>query len=305
MSLSLSYYRARFGDELTARANDFYPPTPSKSQDYKLFRLAYGDKKEESANSLSQLLRLDHSKKTCCIMAHMFVDGPHGCSDPVFDDYYQWLDATLAFAVRHPNVNWLVRKHPYEALTGQEKNFAQAVAPYVAQGKVQIVPNDIATSSLFGCVDAIVTVTGTAGIEFASVGIPCILAGKPFFGDCGFVIRTRTKEEYFAALKAIPEMRRLGPNEIALAKEVAYVYFMCLPIKSDILTQSGDLSGGAAGAEDFQRWWSEVAGRVSSIEPEQDLLYRCLKGFIHQNGTVLLNPELELPHRGAVESYTP
>src|SRR5262249_31099882 len=234
----MKHYRARLGKGLASFADGFYPPAPNKVSSFDYFRFGYGGgKREESGESLAQRLALDPTKKTCCIMSHALIDAPHCLPDLLFDDYYQWLDATLAFAARTPTINWLVRQHPYEIFVGQNKNFDNFVRPYVDKSAVTVVPNDVTTSSLFSCVDVLTTGIGSAGIEFASVGIPCIYAGKPYYAECPFVIRPPNKRAYFEALAGIPNLRRLTSDQIKLAKETAYIALKCLPAYSHMLPE--------------------------------------------------------------------
>jgi hypothetical protein len=288
----MRHYRTRLGEELASLANEFYPPSPHKVSSFDYFRLGYGDdKNEESAKSLAKPLRLDPSKKTCCIMSPMFNDSPHCIPDLLFDDYYQWLDATLSFALRNPTINWLVRQHPYEILVGQNKNFNNLVRPYVDSGAVTVVPNDVTTSSLFSCVDVITIVNGSAGIEFASVGIPCVYAGKPYYAECPFVIRPSSRAKYFEALAGIPTLPRIPPDQIKLAKETAYIALNCLPAFSQMLPKILDLAGRNITGEDLRAWWDDAANRAKSIAPRDDPFYRNLYQLFSGKETTLLKYE--------------
>src|SRR5262249_48617300 len=136
-------------------------------------------------------------------------------------------------ASRSPHMNWIVRQHPYEPLVGQSKHFREIVGRHSRpENTVRVVEVSISTASLFGCVDAVTTVNGTAGIEFSATGIPCILAGNPYYGDLGFAVRPKTRKEYFAALLSIPTMKRLGDEQRQLAKEAALVELVFSRISS-------------------------------------------------------------------------
>src|SRR5580704_10820321 len=281
---AVSFCREALGDSLPGLADAFYPPSPGKVGESNAFRYGYGSgKREEDRSGLIRFLGLDPKKKTCCIMAHMFVDAPHACADLLFADYYQWLAATLSFVARTPSVNWLVPQHPYEILVGQEQNFQEIVAPYVANGTVTVVPDDVTTSSLFSCVDAVTTCSGTAGIEFASVGIPCILAAKPYYADYSFAPRPRTQAAYFKALSEISTLPRLSADEMNLAKEIAYVELKCLPVRSALVPETPDLAGLSTTDEDFRAWWLDVTHRFKTNQPCDDPLYQSLHRLVHSD----------------------
>lgn len=281
---AVSFCREALGDSLPGLADAFYPPSPSKVGESSVFRFGYGSgKREEDRSRLIQFLGLDPKKKTCCIMAHMFVDAPHSYADLLFADYEQWVAATLNFAARTPSVNWLVRQHPYEIMIGQVQNFQNIVAPYVANGTVTVVPDEVTTSSLFSCVDAVTTCSGTAGIEFASVGIPCILAAKAYYADYSFAPRPRTQAAYFKALSEIPSLPRLSADEMNLAKEIAYVELKCLSVRSTLIPDTGDLGGLSITDEDLRAWWLDVSRRFRTTQPCDDPLYQSLHRLVNSD----------------------
>lgn len=49
-------------------------------------------------------------------------------------------------------------------------------------------------------VDALVTYMGTAGIEFAALGKPVLLADRGWYHDCGFAVWSKTRNDYLAQL---------------------------------------------------------------------------------------------------------
>jgi hypothetical protein len=220
----------------------------------------------------------------------MFTDAAHCYPDSLFADYFQWLDSTLAFATRKQEINWLVRQHPYEIMLGQHDNFRTLTDRYLhPDNTIKLVDNQVTTSSLFALVDAVTTVNGTAGIEFSSVGIPCILAGNPFYGDLSFAIRPATREAYFAALASIPDLPRLSAEQVKRAKEAAFVNFNCTRVSSCFVPFVQDLGGREIGPEQFSHYWREMTERIGVESIEDDPLNRNLRRMLDEGRTQLLN----------------
>ena len=293
---TVAFFRDRLGAPFDEAAERFYPPSPNKLASFEYLRYGYGsDKREEEARVVRERLRLDPTRKTCAVMAHMFWDAPHCYPDLLFDDHFRWLDETLAFAAAHPEVQWLLRQHPYELMIGDTANFAALVRKHVTPGgPIRVVGNDVTTSSLFPVTDVLTTATGTAGIEFASVGVPCILAGRPFYGTLDFAVRPRTREAYFEALAAIPRMERLRPVAIAQAKHAALIYFIHMQVASSIPPPLADIGGRRIETTDMQDYWCDFAARVSgTLDIEADPLYRRLAEMERTGRTVMLKIDAE------------
>lgn len=291
------FFREKFGAEFGAKARAFYPPSRNRIAENDYFRYGYGEDKEEiSFSSLICDLGLDHEKKSCAIMAHMFMDCAHSFPDTLFDDYYQWLEQTLAFVAKQTHVNWLVRQHPYEKMVEGDPNFPsicdpfnQIIARYVRpENTIRVVPPKVATSTLFSS-NGVTTVGGTAGLEFASVGVPCILAGRPFYADLGFTLRPTTPDAYFATLASIPSLPRVSEDRQQLAKEVALVSMSFTRLRSSLYPMNYDLGGRTVTQDDIDAYWDNAAAELGSIAPEDDPLLRNLERMWQRDDTILVD----------------
>jgi hypothetical protein len=284
-----------YGPDFVEEAKDFFPPRPSTDKRPDFFRLGYGQGKQEVAGrELLRSLGLDERRKTCVIMAHQFTDSVHSCPDILFDDYYQWLDAVLEFTAKIKDVNWLIKQHPYEILLGQTEYFDRLIAKHAPRHQnLRVVPDRIATSSLFSCVNAMTTVNGTSGLEFASAGVPCILAGNPFYGDFDFALRPQTREAYFNILAEFPKLERLSSALVDQAKAVALVEFKYTWVSSSAVPPIGDLGGRQVSQDDLDEFWYDAADRMSVLTIEEDPLYRNIRSMTQNGDKVLLNYELK------------
>jgi hypothetical protein len=176
-----------------------------------------------SRNDLLNILNLDDSKKNVFIFAHIFTDSPHTSSGMLFSDYYIWLKETLIIISNIKDVNWIIKPHPATSLYNEEGIIENLIDLY-SSSNICICPNDFNTKSIIDCADVIVTVHGTAGLEFACLGIPVILTGKPFYSSFGFTIEPTTILEYKFILMNVSQQKKLTNFQISKALEILYIW---------------------------------------------------------------------------------
>ncbi|MCF7800155.1 hypothetical protein K9M16_04110 [Candidatus Babeliales bacterium] len=158
---------------------------------------------------------LKYNNKNIVVMLHAFNDYPNShFGKMIFKDYYDWFYNTLEFAKQKTDVNWIFKEHPasryYKTLDICLSDYFKIRYEHI---KFFNAESSFNTKSLLHIADAILTVTGTAGIEFASTaGIPCILAGKSFYSELGVTFDLKTKKEYFAFLSKIESIKKLDPK---------------------------------------------------------------------------------------------
>lgn len=176
-----------------------------------------------SRAELREVLGLKQEGKIAFVLAHVFSDAPHLSSGMLHADYYQWLLATLLACAQVPGVQWVVKPHPSASLYGEDGMVEKMVCDAGARN-VMVCPRDLNTRSLCDCADALVTVHGTAGLEFACLGIPTVLAGRPFYRGFGFTIEPATLEEYGLALAGLARAVQLTDEQKQRALEVYAVW---------------------------------------------------------------------------------
>ena len=156
------------------------------------------------------------------MLAHVFSDAPilaPACCTPTTTS----LLATLRACAQVSGVQWVVKPHPSASLYGEDGMVEKMVGDAGARNVV-VCPRDLNTRSLCDCADALVTVHGTAGLEFACLGIPTVLAGRPFYRGFGFTIEPATLEEYGFALAGLAKAVPLSEERKQRALEVYAVW---------------------------------------------------------------------------------
>lgn len=185
---------------------------------------SYKNKKMYSKKSIEELLNLDPEKKHIIIMPHAFSDFPH-ISNGLYSDYYVWLVNLLKVIRDVDNVNWLIKPHPTSYVfneIGAVENLLDELGVY----NVKVVPSDMNTASIKDFADVILTVRGTAGLEFSTFGIPVVTAGEGCYSGYGIDISSSSISEYESRVKNLDKISRLDEMSINRAKMVFYYLFI-------------------------------------------------------------------------------
>jgi|APSaa5957512535_1039671.scaffolds.fasta_scaffold03665_9 hypothetical protein len=172
---------------------------------------------------LKHALGIRNEKKIAFVLAHIFKDAPHLSSSMLHADYYQWLFTTLEICSRSTDLNWVVKPHPSSILY-DECGLIEKMVDKLNSANVFICPDDLNTKSLSVCADTLITVHGTAGLEYSCLGIPVVLAGKPFYSEFGFTIEPDSKANYEKALLNLNNVTALTDKQINKALEVYAIW---------------------------------------------------------------------------------
>ena len=169
-------------------------------------------------------------------MAHVFKDSPHSSSMMLHLDYYSWLFDTIKVASQSKNIDWIVKPHPASSLYN-ETGDVEDMINIINSSNIHLCYEDFNTKSIKYCADAIVTVYGTAGLEFACLGIPVLLAGRSFYAGHGFTIEPQTLSDYHKILLSMNKIKRLTENKINSALEVYAIWEKQFDWENPIITK--------------------------------------------------------------------
>ncbi len=188
-----------------------------------------------SKAALKDELGIRNSHKIVFVMAHVFSDAPHLSSAMLHPDYYRWLSSTLDIAQRSSALNWIVKPHPSCAIYGEE-GVVEGMVRNLASDKIYLCPPALNTKSIEACADALVTVHGTAGLEFSCLGIPVVLAGRPFYSGFGFTLEPDSIAQYDQALINLRNVSPLSEKGENRALEVYAIWEALFDWNNPIVT---------------------------------------------------------------------
>jgi len=286
----------KYDGHLKDKAVKFFPPRREQVEKSPYFQVSYGAHVSRPAEvELRAQLGLSSNVPAVAIIVPMFDDAPHSIPELLYDDSGRWLEATLGICATLTHIVWLVRNHPYAVAVGVTAEFERIVHPYATQyPHIKICPSSIAPDALFPILHANVSIASTASLEFASVGIPGVVCGRPFYADHGVVVRPKSTTEYAEHLRSIDRLDRLTPAQILAARELAYMYFHYTMQSSSLIPPVLDLAGRNAEIAEISRYWDQAANILSGYRIGHDSMWCNLQQMAELNSSLLLRfDELE------------
>jgi len=191
---------------------------------------AYASEKKVyySKGGFAERYQVSADKKFIFVMLHAFNDHPHShFGKMLFRDYYDWFFQTLDFARTKSDVNWIFKEHP-SAVFYPTDDISLPDHFIDCSDHIVFLDADLSfnSESLLYLADAVLTVLGTAGVEFAAAGgIPAVLAGACSYSGFGFTIEPASRAEYFQVLGSIENLGRLTKDQQDTARKV-FLYIL-------------------------------------------------------------------------------
>jgi hypothetical protein len=155
------------------------------------------------------------------------------------DSMSEWLERTVRFFARRPDVQLVVRIHPGELIT-KGPSVAELVRKVLLDecqelpAHIHLVPADaqVNTYDIVQVADLGLAYTTTVGMEMAMSGVPVIAVGKTHYRGKGFTLDVDTWEAYFELLASAvvaPERYRPSQEQVERAWSYAYRFFFEYP----------------------------------------------------------------------------
>ncbi|MFH0898523.1 MAG: hypothetical protein V1855_03015 [bacterium] len=241
----------------------------------------------EDATQLKEKLDFFNNKKTACLFTHVNWDACFDLSSMLFSNANQWLMQSLQKMISIPDINWIIRIHPGELSGGSLfkaddflRNNYENIPSHI---KILWSDSPINSYSLYKLIDVGITILGTVGTELPLLGKPIITAGTSHFSKKGFSFDPDTKEEYFSLLENIKDIKPLTPEQINLARQYAYSYF----IQRQIPLHAIDKKRGHWGGLDIDN--------LNLLLPGNDpILDKICEGIIQGKDVILDNKTLRI-----------
>jgi hypothetical protein len=216
----------------------------------------------------------DKDKPIMVVYAPNWFDYPHCFAMEHFRDFLEWLQVTLTKAQATTSVNWLFKAHPIDDWYGGLT--LKHLMPTGLATNVGLVPDDWNGVAIAHSVDALITYRGTAAIEYASLGKPVLVSDHAWYGDAGFAVIPKSRDEYIDALGR----RWWDDVDIQKARKRALIF-----------------AGWYFGIPEWQR------GFEVGDDPEQDALYPKYPALFERNAAAVTQEIEEIagwfksPHR--------
>ncbi len=169
---------------------------------------------------------LDPGKKNVFVMLHGFNDHPHShfARRMLYQDYFDWFMRTLEVAKLNPRMNWIFKEHPASQFYTTKDADLDAIFSGIEHPHIRFLNStaDFNALSIRFLANVIVTCLGTAGMEYACLGIPCVLAGESPYSGFGFTMEPGSVAEYENVLRGMEDLSNLDQAQVASAKIVMF-----------------------------------------------------------------------------------
>jgi hypothetical protein len=199
-----------------------------------------------------QQLRLDPAKPILSLYTNILWDTAVYQRDRAFDGMFDWLEHTIDQVAALQDLQLVIRIHPAEVRLRQktrERAADRLAARYpTLPANIAVVPtdSDISSYALTELSTAVGVYTSTIGLEAALRGTPVLVAGETHYREKGFTHDVATREQYnrligeVALWKPSPgnQSYRLSPEQIALARRYAYLFFQQNMLPFDLTTEA-------------------------------------------------------------------
>ncbi len=143
---------------------------------------------------------------------------PEKTSSPNGDVYVdQWLVVNMISCLLPKGWNLYVKEHPSQFMFGRNGYMGRTIDFYNDINKlnnVKMVDSKINPFKLIDNAEAVVTLTGTSGLEAILRGIPVLVFGYAWYRNCPGVFYTTTTSECADALKKIDDGFRVNSKEV-------------------------------------------------------------------------------------------
>lgn len=158
-------------------------------------------------------------RKNIFILPHAFCDAPREVSRLNFYyDYLEWFLDTMRIIKNVPDVNWIIKDHPWAAYYKQEEYVKSIFEAYKTENTFWI-DSKCSGMNIKDVADCVLTATGDAGIEYWAYGIPTITVGDAYYCGWGVSHQMKTLAEYENILQNISSIDKPSKQSMELARK--------------------------------------------------------------------------------------
>ena len=166
-------------------------------------------------------------RKVFVLFSHLFYDTPVDDESPAFNGMCDWINETVKYFAGKEDL-LLIKPHPSELRKDLPKKAPnETVASFLRDTRLSkniiiLEPRLFAIKDLSPLMSCGLIWRSSVALELTFLGIPCIIAGKPYYTELNFSFAS-DKEDYFRMIKQSHEIQVTDKQRIDVAK---YVYLL-------------------------------------------------------------------------------
>ena len=217
---------------------DWTPAIRKEAEDYLRSRwqgsqdwIYFHENPTEDIEKIHQELQFEKDQPTILLLTNVIWDAQLHYRANAFANMLDWIEQTIQYFSRRPDLNLIIRIHPAEIRGGipSRQLMAEEIAlrfPDLASNIRVIGPDkDVSTYALALDSDTAIIYGTKTGVELTSIGIPVIVAGEAWIRNKGLTEDATSPESYFRLLDALPKRQRLPEETKIRALKYAYHFF--------------------------------------------------------------------------------
>ncbi|MBD1173882.1 hypothetical protein IDH32_00625 [Pelagibacterales bacterium SAG-MED01] len=207
----------------------------------------------------------DENKPIGVIFSIDLTDGIFTDSWRLFKDNLSWMRETLESIKHIDHVNWLIKAHPNDIIkkvvTTTQIEVRKLSKDY---NHIKEFPVEYSNNSLNKFITAAVTLNGSVGYEYPSLGVPTIICGETIYSGKSFNYEPKTKNEYFELLKNLEKLEKPTNDQIDKARTFIYLYSVLGKVTVPIAP------GQKIGKESEIRFWKDFSILIDNYDEKKD-----------------------------------
>lgn len=236
----------------------------------------------------------DNKLPIVIVFLHVIADANHLNEHYLFNSHYDWLVKTVEIIRQNKKCNWLIKAHPSE-IYYDEVGLAKRIVNDIItpSDNIKFANDDFKNSSAIGVAKAIVTVHGTAGLEFSCYGIPSILAGAAHFSGFGFTLEPVSITNYKTMLSKVDDLSALTQRQIDTAKAVYFAYEFLNNVPSKVYPDffPNAIATYKERKNEEIKFLKNINEKLAKNDPKEDLFFYALIKLVEdKNARQIINP---------------
>jgi hypothetical protein len=194
---------------------------------------------QKSGKELYARMNVEHDNKRlfgigryACLFTNLNFDTAVIDKHTIFTSMEDWINEVIEFWEKNvEEVKLVIRIHPAELklVTATKEFMGDRISDKIKSDKIILFDSHEKVSSyeLISKMEYGLVYSSTIGLEIAYRGLPCVVAGKPYYRKKGFVIAPDSKEKYFQIIEELNVKNfKAAINRDEIISLIYYLYFV-------------------------------------------------------------------------------
>jgi hypothetical protein len=230
----------------------------------------------------------DINKPIVVIFANDMTDGVFKVDWKIFKDNWTGFLKTIEIIKEVKNINWIIKSHPNDIKTKIASETEKEVLNLPKQyNHIRLFPKNFGKGPLPKIISAAITMSGSVGYEYPSLGIPSIVCAGTFYAGHGFTHEIRTINDYKEILTCVDKLPPLSDEQVSKAKTFVYIQNILSKNTSSFIPESGK-EKISKGYEDIN-FWKNFEVLIDNYNFNEDYFYNNFKVQIEKNDRHTIN----------------